>query len=172
MKVIKVSVSYGLTINLGDYNNIKPEVSYEAQLDKGESEQDVIAALFEQGKRDIADLLKDQCMHSLALLNFRDCHSYADVEAFCLKRSSLYRYIHNLNRKLAVEDMAYPLWMKEEARRKQDHLARQMANNIRHATPTTVALHKTLSDHDPIADIDDDQYADDRDADSAGMTQD
>lgn len=145
-KITRVAVTYGLTINLGDYNNVKPEVTYEAQLEKGEDESEIIAGLFDQAKHDIATLLKDQCMASLSLLNLSACEDYGDVESLCLKKSTLYRYIHNLSRKLAVEEIAYGLWTSEVSRRKQDNQAKQIANNIRHATPATIAMHRSQQD--------------------------
>lgn len=176
-KVIRVSVSYGLTINLGDYNNVKPEITIEAQLEKNDDEHEVITDLFAQAKNEIAAMLQSQCMASLGGLNLTNCNDYGDVEKLCLRQSTLYRYIHNLDRKRAVEAMAYPLWKQEEERRAR--IAAQLQPS-RAAVPTVIKpgvrpgvhLASGFSNHDPIADIDDNQYADDRGDDAAAMTQD
>lgn len=117
MKVTKVSISYEVTINLGNYNNVKPGVSLEAQIEDGDEEQDVIETLFEQAKYSIAAMLKERVETEAALMDFSKCESAAKVESYLLSKSPLYNWIHTASRKMAYEDIAYLIWLQEDKRR-------------------------------------------------------
>lgn len=116
-KVTKVAVSYGLTINLGDYSNLKPEVMIEAQLEKGDDEHQVTQDLFAQAKNEVAAMLQDQCIASVGKISLLNANSLDDVEKLFARHSTLFRYIQNLDRKRAVDAIAYPAWTREVERR-------------------------------------------------------
>lgn len=54
MATIKtVSVTYGRKLNLGDYNSANVEISIWAELEDGDNEADVTAALWEMAKNNV-----------------------------------------------------------------------------------------------------------------------
>lgn len=48
-----VSVTYGRKLNLGDYNSANVEISIWAELEDGDNEADVTAALWEMAKNNV-----------------------------------------------------------------------------------------------------------------------
>lgn len=53
MNVTTVTVSYGLTVNLGDYSNVRPEVSLTAELGPRESADDILADLLQEARMQV-----------------------------------------------------------------------------------------------------------------------
>lgn len=53
MKVTKVSVSFGRTVNPRQYNPVRTEMYIEAELSKGEDEREIRKKLFNRLKKDV-----------------------------------------------------------------------------------------------------------------------
>lgn len=50
MRITEIEVQYGLTENLGDYNNCRPEARIKAELEEGDDYEASVAVLFEQAR--------------------------------------------------------------------------------------------------------------------------
>lgn len=53
MKITTLSVTYGRKINLGDYNSANIEMSIWAELEEGDDEAQISAALWEMAKNNV-----------------------------------------------------------------------------------------------------------------------
>ncbi len=57
MKILKVGISVGATNNIGNYENVRADVAYEAQVIEGEDEHDVIDQVREMVKTELKNTL-------------------------------------------------------------------------------------------------------------------
>jgi hypothetical protein len=55
MKITSVTVEYGLTENLGDYNNVRPSVRITADVLEGEDPDDVFGELWERAEDEVKE---------------------------------------------------------------------------------------------------------------------
>ena len=51
MKISSVKVVYGQTINMGNYNSIRPGVELQAEIEEGDDLKDVFTSLKEQAQQ-------------------------------------------------------------------------------------------------------------------------
>jgi hypothetical protein len=63
MKIKTVSVNYSLTYNLGNYNSIKVEAGAEAELEKGETKEEIYDRLFEDLKTQVTQKVTEVKEH-------------------------------------------------------------------------------------------------------------
>lgn len=59
MRIKSITVGYGLTYSLENYNNVKPSITITAERDDGESLQDITAALYCQARQHVHDAVDE-----------------------------------------------------------------------------------------------------------------
>lgn len=104
MKVTKMSVGIGVTVNLGNYENLKADAMVEAELESHDSIERVEALLNERARHAVADQLADYALEAASNYGLDSFHSEASV-AGLLKRSATYKFIRNLDPEVADNTM-------------------------------------------------------------------
>lgn len=99
MKMTKMSVGVGVTVNLGNYQNIKAESMIEAEVERFDTPEDVERELNAQARRAVANQLSDYVLE-VASAHLESCDDEADIKRL-LSRSAVYEFVKNLEPQVA-----------------------------------------------------------------------
>lgn len=125
MKITSVTVEYGLTENLGDYNNVRPSVRLAADVEEGEDVDDVFQELWERAEDEVKE-----CVNQALEAHGRPA-MYHDGPRYDAVRAGNMVFVvpsqNDLDRE--VQDWLY--WLRGEKGHRYEHamvLAEQMAD--------------------------------------------
>lgn len=106
MKITKISFSLGCTVNLGNYENLRPEITVEAEIGQYKSVEGEMDSLQQLAKRELALSLWDRAEADLRprtrLLEIDE----GDRIGWAVGYSAEFRWIHDLNPKVAADLLA------------------------------------------------------------------
>lgn len=100
MRITKMAVGMGVTVNLGSYQNIKADAMVEVELESSDSPDRVECVLNERARHAVADQLADYVLEVVSNYGMENIHEEAGIQRL-LKRSAAYEFIRNLEPQVA-----------------------------------------------------------------------
>lgn len=127
MKITKISYSLACTINLGNYENMRPEITIEAEADLFQSLESQFDQIEDTAKRELALSLWNRAQHEIADLPFLIIDEERRLKR-ARNNSTAFRWMSNLSPAVAADLLADVVQGQQlELARQEAQVAAEMA---------------------------------------------